>query len=246
VTLLMKIKKIHILLAMLALALCTIPFRQKIRRSVVTAIQVRKGLKTVAKRVEEFGPAVRQRLAGDFQRLGVTYPPKKITLVGLKQEKLLELWVSDPPRLLKTYRILGASGVPGPKLIQGDRQVPEGIYQIDSLNPNSLFHLALHVNYPNAHDRAKGRLDGREDLGGDIMIHGGSGSIGCLAMGDEAAEDLFVVVAETGIDNVSVILSPMDFRKRELPADMPDVPAWTPELYRTIQQELRRLDPALR
>lgn len=43
------------------------------------------------------------------------------------------------------------------------------------------------------------------------MIHGKRCSVGCLAMGDEAAEDLFVLAAETGIENVSIILSPVDF-----------------------------------
>jgi hypothetical protein len=84
----MKIKRIHILLALLALAICAIPFREKIRRPVIAAIQTIRKQKTVANRVEQFGPAVRKRLASDFERIGVTYPPKKITLVGLKQEKL--------------------------------------------------------------------------------------------------------------------------------------------------------------
>jgi len=163
-----------------------------------------------------------------------------MVLVGLKQERQLEVWVSNPPRRLKSYPILGASGVLGPKLREGDRQVPEGIYRIESLNPNSLYHLALRVNYPNAFDKAKGALDGREDLGCDIMIHGKDCSIGCLAMGDEAAEELFVLAAETGRDNMSVILSPVDFRVRELPSRMPELPEWTGELYDAVRQELMK------
>lgn len=238
------IRRMHFLLAILALAVCAIPFRARIGRPVAAALEAATGKKTVAERVEQFGPAVRQRLAADFARLGVAYPPKQLTLVGLKQEKLLELWVSEPPRLLKTYPILGSSGTLGPKLKQGDLQVPEGLYRIDSLNPNSLYHLALRVNYPNAYDKSKGKLDGRNDLGGDIMIHGKDCSIGCLAMGDEAAEELFVLAAEAGINNISVILSPVDFRKRELPAAMPATPAWTPELYTSIKRQLERLDKA--
>ncbi len=60
-------------------------------------------------------------------------------------------------------------------------------------------------------------------------------------MGDEAAEELFVLAAETGIDNISVILSPVDFRTDKLPADMPEVPDWTPELYASIKRELMKL-----
>lgn len=242
----MKIKRIHILLAILVLAICAIPFRAKLRRPVVAVIQVLRGKKTVADRVEQFGPAVRARLAPDFDRIGVAYPPSEITLVGLKQENLLELWVSDPPVHLKTYPILGASGVLGPKLREGDMQVPEGLYRIESLNPNSMYHLALRVNYPNRFDMAKRKLDGREDLGSDIMIHGKNSSIGCLAMGDEAAEELFVLAAETGIDNISMILSPVDFRSQELPPHMTEVPDWTPDLYDLIKLELMKLEKTTR
>jgi murein L,D-transpeptidase YafK len=165
-------------------------------------------------------------------------------LVGLKQEKQLELWVSDgfaEFRLLKTYPILAASGTAGPKLKEGDRQVPEGLYQIESLNPNSRFHLALRVNYPNDLDKEHGRLDGRSRLGGDIMIHGNAVSIGCLAMGDQAAEDLFVLAAETGVKNIAVILTPVDFRVRDLPSGSPPAPSWTAELYAEIRKALAPL-----
>jgi hypothetical protein len=242
----MKMKRIHIFLAILVLAICAIPFRAKLRRPVVAVIQVMRGKKTVADRVQQFGNVVRERLAPEFERIGVTYPPERMTLVGIKQDNSVEVWVSDPPKFLKSYSILGASGGLGPKLQEGDMQVPEGLYRIESLNPNSMYHLALRVNYPNEFDKAKGKLDGREDLGGDIMIHGKDCSIGCLAMGDEAAEDLFVLAAETGIDNISVILTPVDFRTQELPADMPEAPEWTPGLYASIKQELMKLEKTTR
>lgn len=237
----MNLKRIHILFGILLLMVCAFPFRAVIQRPLATAVQILRGKKTVSDRVKEYGPAVHQRLATDFAKIGVSYPPGLVTLVGIKQDNLLEVWVSDPPQLLKTYAVHGASGVLGPKLRGGDMQVPEGLYRIESLNPNSMFHLALRLNYPNSFDKAKGRIDGRNDLGGAIMIHGKSASIGCLAMGNQAAEDLFVLAADTGIDHVSVILTPVDFRKQDLPQQMPDVPDWTPELYASIKQELLKL-----
>jgi hypothetical protein len=208
------------------------------------------GGKTVGQRVEEFGPAVRERLLPEFQRIGMPWPPEELILVGLKLEERLEVWVGDGasrPKLLKTYPIQGASGNLGPKLREGDRQVPEGLYRIELLNPNSWFHLSLRVSYPNDFDRQQGKADGREQLGGDIMIHGGSASVGCLAMGDPAAEDLFILAAETGLRNIRVILSPVDFRNRELPEDMPEVPSWTQGLYNDIRRELESLsEPASR
>ena len=140
--------------------------------------------------------------------------------------------------------MLGASGTAGPKLREGDCQVPEGVYTIDELNPNSRFHLSLRVGYPNVFDRARAKEDGRSGLGGDIMIHGGSSSEGCLAIGDKAVEELFVLVADCGLVNARLVLSPVDFRKRELPLSCWNLAAWTEELYDSIRIELADLPEA--
>lgn len=149
-------------------------------------------------------------------------------------------------RLVKRYPILGASGELGPKLREGDYQVPEGIYAVESLNPNSLFHLSLRVGYPNAFDKRKALADGRANLGSDIMIHGGRSSIGCLAMGDPAAEELFVLAALAGPENVKVILSPVDFRSRPAPAPKAGSPPWLGELYAEIRAALQQFPIAPR
>lgn len=240
----MKVKRLHLLLVFFGLAMCLLPFRRHLIRPVASIISIVKGRSTVAERVAQYGPAVRSRLASDFKRVGCTYPPAKMKLVGLKKEKRLEVWVAPTNgvyALLKTYPIIGTSGGLGPKLEEGDSQMPEGIYRIDFLNPNSRYHLSLRIDYPNAYDRVKAAADGRTKLGGDIMIHGSAWSDGCFAMGDPAAEDLFVLAAETGLANVSVILSPVDFRVRELPDKRPKVPAWTTDLYALIRQELMNL-----
>ena len=242
--LIMKIKRIHILFILLVLCICAIPFASRMRSAFIATIQIIKGKKTVDERVEQYGDIVRGRLAEDFKRIGITYPPERIVLVGLKWEGMLEVWISEDEetfKQLRTYPILGASGTLGPKLVDGDKQVPEGLYRVESLNPNSMFHLSLRLTYPNDFDAEKGRLDGRGNLGADIMIHGSDRSVGCLAMGDEAAEDLFILAAETGLDNISVILSPADFRIRDFPPEERELPDWTPELYENIKAELAKL-----
>jgi hypothetical protein len=231
-------------LLIVATVVLVIMFRGAVRHPVSTVVRTFKGRATVEDRLHQFGAAARHRLKPDVERVGQPYPPKWVVLVGLKQEKRLEVWVAGdagPLRKLKWYPILGASGTLGPKLREGDGQVPEGLYRVESLNPNSLYHVALRVNYPNAYDKAKGKLDGRPNLGGDIMIHGKTCSIGCLAMGDTAAEELFTLVADVGLPGVSVILSPVDFRVHDLPATMPKDPAWRPELYATLKQAVLEL-----
>ena len=202
-----------------------------------------RGRSTVADRIAQFGPVVRTRWQPYFENKGVAYPPQKLLLVGLKSEKQLQVYAANsgsPMQLIRTFPVLAASGKLGPKLRFGDMQVPEGRYRIDSLNPNSAFHLALHVDYPNEFDRAQAAKENRGALGGQIMIHGSNGSIGCLAMGDEAAEDLFVLVAEAGRENTEVILSPVDFRRRNVPNDA-QRPAWIANLYSEIKAALIKL-----
>jgi hypothetical protein len=121
--------------------------------------------------------------------------------------------------------------------------VPEGVYPIESLNPNSRFHVALHVGYPNDFDRAEAAKERRTRLGGDIMIHGSSLSVGCLAMGDEAAEDLFVLTADTGLTNVTLIIAPVDFRRGESVPTNIKLPDWTGALYSQIKTQLVTLPP---
>jgi hypothetical protein len=115
--------------------------------------------------------------------------------------------------------------------------VPEVIYAIVYVNPNSVAHLSLALSYPNDYDLARAAEDGRDALGGDIMIHGGSTSHGCLAIGDEAAEELFVLAVDAGFDDAVVVLSPVDFRRRGLPPD-PAQPAWVGDLYARLRAEL--------
>jgi murein L,D-transpeptidase YafK len=199
--------------------------------------------RTIDDRAREYDEVVRKRIQPDFQRANIPYPPLAITLIAFKREKILEVYATGKDggfQFIRSYPILAASGRLGPKLREGDQQVPEGLYRVESLNPNSHYHLALRVNYPNEFDHSKAANDNREHLGGDIMIHGSAASIGCLAMGDSAAEDLFVLVALTGIKNVRIILSPIDFRfDNSLPISS-ESPSWLEGLYIQIKAELQR------
>jgi hypothetical protein len=202
------------------------------------------GASTVEERVAQFGAAARGRLAPYFARARLAYPPREVVLVGLKAEQRLELYAAGSDgrmRFLRSYPVLAASGKMGPKLRSGDRQVPEGLYRISALNPDSQFHLSLRIDYPNAHDLRRAAEEGRTDLGGDIMIHGGRISIGCLAMGDPVAEELFVLAAETGLANLRVILSPLDFRRTRLARLVKHTLPWTPALYADIRAALAEL-----
>ncbi|MHC4693000.1 MAG: L,D-transpeptidase family protein [Planctomycetota bacterium] len=237
-------KRPHIILIFLSVGILTFAFRHHLKKYLIAGFQLAKGKKTVQQRLEQYGHIVRERYLPYFETAKIPYPPQKVIFVGLKHEKILEVWACGKENrfsLIRTYPILAASGRLGPKLREGDRQVPEGLYRIVSLNPNSMFHLSLRINYPNEFDREQAKNENRTNLGGDIMIHGSNASIGCLAMGDQAAEDLFILAAETGIDKVTVVLSPVDFRKKDFPKVTYPLPEWTDALYEQITQELLKL-----
>ena len=203
---------------------------------------------TIEERVAQYGPSARARLLPYFAAAGVPYPPDRFLLLGLKQERELQLYAAGPGQALafiRSFPVKGASGVLGPKLREGDHQVPEGVYSIVYLNPNSVAHLSLALSYPNDFDRAHAAEDGRERaiLGGEIMIHGGWGSVGCLAIGDTAAEEVFVLAADAHWQEAVVVVSPVDFRRSALPADYQPAEPWVDQLYAWLRSEIAALPP---
>lgn len=195
--------------------------------------------KTVAKVMMEIQPRWEPVLKDMFQGKNVEFPPKHVTLLYIKDQKKIYLYSGrneNEVTFIKTYDVLAASGKAGPKLSEGDNQVPEGVYTVDSLNPNSKFHLALRVNYPNFFDFAKAKEDKRENIGTDIMIHGNQVSIGCIAIGDSAIEELFTLAALTKYNKWKLVFSPTDFRVRTRDVD-PKLPGWISELDQILLRE---------
>ncbi len=203
---------------------------------------------TVQQRLEQYGAGADKRWAPFFHGADVAYPGRELLWVVIKAELVVQVYARNNDNeewcFIRSYPVQAASGRLGPKLREGDLQVPEGIYKIQSLNPNSRYHLSLRINYPNGADRRLGSEDGREHLGGDIMIHGRAMSMGCLAMGDEAAEDFFVLAGRGALPRITVLMCPVDFRRRELPPwfrRRTDLPSWVSERYADLSKALGKV-----
>ncbi|MBD3677037.1 MAG: murein L,D-transpeptidase [Rhodobacteraceae bacterium] len=142
-----------------------------------------------------------------------------------KEEAELELWVADGDSyaLFRAYPICSFSGGLGPKLQEGDRQAPEGFYNVDrsALNPGSRYHLSFNLGFPNAFDRANGRT------GSFLMVHGKCVSIGCYAMTDPAIEEIYVLV-EAALDagHPAVPVHAFPFRMTEARLAQAEGHAW--------------------
>ncbi len=112
-----------------------------------------------------------------------------------KKEAEFEIWKMKPDgryTLLKTFPMCRWSGQLGPKLREGDRQVPEGFYKVTpgQMNPTSAYYLSFNVGYPNAYDRAWGHG------GGSIFVHGACSSAGCFSMTDAQIDQIYAVARE--------------------------------------------------
>jgi murein L,D-transpeptidase YafK len=145
-------------------------------------------------REEAAAQRVRPALKRDLKAAGLHFGDP-VFLRAFKEERVLEVFVRRREQgkfaLFRSYPIAAASGRPGPKLREGDGQVPEGFYYVppSAMKPDSIYHLAFNIGYPNAYDRAHGRT------GSHIMIHGNRVSIGCLAMTDAKIEEIYTLCA---------------------------------------------------
>jgi murein L,D-transpeptidase YafK len=197
-----------------------------------TVISIQNALK------DKYEP-VYQNYLNHFKKMGLNELPDQFTFIALKAERQLELWFEkgDKVYFVKSYPILAASGVAGPKLKEGDKQVPEGFYKIIGLNANSDYHLSLKVDYPNDFDKKIAQQEGRTQLGGEIFLHGKAVSIGCVAIGDEAIEEVFYMCSKIGIQNSAFLSMPYDFRKK---APILQDKIWVNELYQQLSDTILR------
>lgn len=137
----------------------------------------------VAQRIES---QLKVKLAAKGLKIG-----SEVFLRIFKEERELELWVMKGTRfeLFRKYPVVAMSGKLGPKLAEGDRQAPEGFYYVtrSAMKPDSLYHLAFNIGFPNKYDQANGRT------GSFIMVHGSNQSLGCFAMSDEKIEEIYTL-----------------------------------------------------
>jgi murein L,D-transpeptidase YafK len=108
---------------------------------------------------------------------------------------------------VRSYKVALGSEPVGPKTRHGDHRTPEGVYTLDSRNPNSRFYKAFHISYPNPKDIATAKKLGVSP-GGDIMLHGlpkeyawvgkahalHDWTDGCVAVTNEEMDELWKLV----------------------------------------------------
>lgn len=143
-----------------------------------------------AERAQQIAQRVAPQLKRDLTAKGLSWG-SPVFLRIFKEERELELWVQKGVRFVKfrSYPIAAMSGRLGPKLAEGDRQAPEGFYFVPPtmMNPQSRYHLAFNIGFPNRYDTVNGCT------GSFIMVHGDQQSIGCFAMTDAKIEEIYTL-----------------------------------------------------
>ncbi|MFT3903821.1 MAG: L,D-transpeptidase family protein [Niabella sp.] len=149
-----------------------------------------------------------------FAVKGLDWPSKYLYIRSFKYDSQLEVWAKNKPeeeyKLFKIYKVCALVGTLGPKRFEGDYQVPEGFYHINEFNPNSSYYLSLGLNYPNASDRI---LGDSIKPGGDIFIHGGCATVGCIPLNDNI-DEFYLLCANAksaGQDFIPVHIFPVKY-----------------------------------
>jgi murein L,D-transpeptidase YafK len=137
---------------------------------------------------------VSAKLVSKMAEKGMT-PQDPILVRIFKDESELEVWKrnrSGRYALLKTFPMCRWSGKLGPKTKTGDRQAPEGFYQVSAgmMNPNSQYYLSFNLGYPNRLEKALGYS------GEALMVHGACSSSGCFALTDKGVAEIYSIARE--------------------------------------------------
>lgn len=158
-------------------------------------------------------------LRKQFAAADINWPPKQIYIRSFKYDSQLEVWVRNEDnekfKLFKTYKVCAMAGTLGPKRFQDDYQVPEGFYYINQFKPNSNYHLALGINYPNESDRI---LSDSLSPGGGIYIHGNCITTGCIPILDNQIEEVYLLAAmakSAGEDFIPVHIFSVRYNKEK-------------------------------
>ncbi|MFT4183211.1 MAG: murein L,D-transpeptidase family protein [Rhizobium sp.] len=143
-------------------------------------------LSKVKNKVEQPLP---DRILADMTKKGMDRN-SPIMIRIFKEEGTMEILKANQNNrfeVIASYNICAWSGRLGPKVKEGDRQAPEGFYNLTpaNLNPNSKYYLAINTGFPNRYDAANGRS------GANLMIHGACSSSGCYSMTDQQVLEIY-------------------------------------------------------
>lgn len=157
----------------------------------------------------------------DFQLMIKAYKYEQELVLYVKKEQD-SIWT-----FMKKYAFCSFSGDLGPKVQQGDMQIPEGYYHLNHFNPYSNFFLSLGVSYPNLADKRKRPA---ADKGGSIYIHGNCVTIGCIPITDDWIKELYILAVmakDNGQSEIGIHIFPFMLTENNLKTGTAAYPEFT-------------------
>jgi murein L,D-transpeptidase YafK len=138
---------------------------------------------------------------------GSTEMPIAESVLVDKSER--KMWLIAAGQKYREYDISLGDSPAGHKEQEGDERTPEGRYLIDYRNPESKYHLSLHIDYPRDKDEEDARKKGVSP-GGNIFIHGLPNGVGyagqeykgrdwtdgCIAVDNRDIEEIWALVKD--------------------------------------------------
>jgi murein L,D-transpeptidase YafK len=143
--------------------------------------------------------------------------PKSFDVIFIlnKERKTFEVFAKNKEdkklTQIVSYPVCNTSGKLGPKRKEGDLQIPEGLYYLDRFNPMSNYYLSLGINYPNESDKKLSSF--KDNLGGNIFIHGNCVTIGCVPLTDDIIKEVYllsVYAKNSGQNQIPLYIFPFD------------------------------------
>lgn len=106
-----------------------------------------------------------------MQPTGILKENQQLDFILVSKEKNMTYVFSGEHLIFAFKSNFGMTFKTGPKIQEGDKKTPEGIYRISTKNINSKYFRSLKISYPNEYDKAFASEKG-VPAGDDIMFHG--------------------------------------------------------------------------
>lgn len=154
------------------------------------------------------------------------------TLIIYKKEQRAEIWINSKNNLnhlLFSDNISIENIQNGTRLYDRESIIPEGIYQIKTVNSNDL---NFTIDFPNRFDIEKQQADKRPPLTSNITFTTTKREI---QFSKELMTEFLFLAKEANIENTKILIFPNDFRTEEFAQNCLTCPFWIEELYGSLR-----------
>lgn len=176
-----------------------------------------------------------QVIKNEIKEKNIVYPIQQTRLIIHKQEQLSEVWITDKNNqnhLMFSDSILIENSQIGTRLYDEESIIPEGIYQIKTVNSKDL---SFEIDFPNTFDIEKQKADKRPELTSNITF---AITKNDLQLSKELMTEFLFLAKEADVKNTQILLFPNDFRSNQPIPNCLTCPFWIEEIYGSLRVHL--------